>query len=488
MLVEKKNQQENLQRKDEIIARLEKELCDIDKAKVSNQGETLSVKTDSTVESNSETSDTSESSESGKALGLSLEEQIQDLQECTRRSSSRLSYLNTRLAAKDDMIAKLQNRVEEVIAERDSFREALQMSFVSHDEKTVNSPQAVSRSTSDSAVILANDFNSPASTSSDATVKEDDDRVGDKESVKLSSPSSPEKQIVDLSRGETETKSSPTLSNSVVPRKNTPNTTPESNAPPSKSPPSSGGTSVLGNWAAATGLTTDGLKGVTSSWGSYLYTPGSGNPNLSGLSYHHKQYISNLEKKVRSLQEKCKKLSELKALIPVVEDLKDKLQTAENTAKETDKWADEEFATLSKKIEELKELRKEAIIKCQQSQDEVQNLKEQIARTATTYSNFEAKLQDKVRHIQILEKELRSTKDNSVDLAVHDEAQNLINNLQGEAKHWQQKAQSLSKEMHRSMTVQQDYNRKKDEILKLEKKIEVIMAPSQLCDIMCFVI
>jgi predicted nucleic acid-binding Zn-ribbon protein len=146
---------------------------------------------------------------------------------------------------------------------------------------------------------------------------------------------------------------------------------------------------------------------------------------------------------------------------------------AEESAKETDKWADEEFSTLSKKMDELRELRKEAVTKYQRSQIEVEDLKQQISRTANTYSNFEDKLQEKVRRIQILEKQLKSLKENTIDVAVHEELQDRIQALTGEAKHWQQKAQSLSKEMHRAMSLQMDYNKKKDEIHKLEKKIEV---------------
>lgn len=519
MQMERKTLQDSLNHKDEIIAKLEKELCDIDKPRLNRSQIERSLSTfggsDGSESSLSPTAadktktdkanDTSSPSNINTEIKinpneLSLAEQVEDLKECGRRSSSRLAYLNTRLSAKDDMIAKLQNRIEEVITERDSFREALQMSFVAPEAESISSHSSVTRSTSDSAISsgkAANFVGDPSTLGalhfqSQSSDSENDDSDTDDRSTKnssslsvnVSSPSSAsqERQKSDsFSLEAKETKSSPPRSvhSQQAHRK-------AKSASASGSAPPSGGVSasVLGNWQnTMTGLTTDSLKGVTSSFlSSYLSAPGAGSgsdgssgglSNTTGLSPHHKQYITNLEKKINLLQQKNKKLSELKSLIPVVEELKEKVQIAEDASKETDKWADEEFTILSKNIDEMRQLRKEAVAKYQHSQQEVEDLKQQISRTANTYSNFEDKLQEKVRRIQIVEQELKRTKENSVDITTHQEAQDRISTLMGESKHWQQKAQSLSKEMHRSMTLQMDYNKKKDEILKLEKKIEV---------------
>mmetsp|Transcript_26995 Transcript_26995/g.50440 ORF Transcript_26995/g.50440 Transcript_26995/m.50440 type:complete len:682 (+) Transcript_26995:155-2200(+) len=491
--MEKKNLQDNIKSKDNTIARLEKELCDVDKAKLSRSQSEPATLSPATPQSPSRNDGNNDSPSQTNPNELSLEDQVDDLKECVRRSSSRLSYLNTRLAAKDEMILKLQNRIEEVITERDSFREALQMSFVNQDSSASNTTSAplVSRSTSDSAIS-----SSKSSEFSDSTPlhslphNETDEIPNSAEKNPPTPPPSPE-TVQDLSGGENETKSSPpstTAVHSQVPSQMKPSLQVNSKLSPSTSPSSSQsptnaalglGGAVLGNWqnTIAVSSVADGLKGVTSSLGSYLYAPGTGGGvaggvSTTGLSIHHKNYITSLEKKLQAMIQKNKKLSELKALIPVVEELKDKVQEAEQSSKDTDKWADEEFSTLSKKMDDLRELRKEAVTKFQNSQLEVENLKQQISRTANTYANFEDKLQEKVRHIQMLEKKLKEISNNSVDLTVHEELQDKIQALTGESKHWQQKAQSLSKEMHRSMTVQMDYNKKKDEILRLEKKIE----------------
>jgi hypothetical protein len=470
---ERKTLQTTLQHKDEVIDKLEKELCNLDKEKNSHTQADVppsspsSRSEDSGHDVSSSSTDPADHTSTVDLNELSLAEQVEDLRECARRSSSRLSYLNTRLTAKDENIQKLQNRIEEVISERDSFREALQMSFVAPPDATPPASQSsVIRSSSDPAIISSKLSDLSGGSSCLDSHGDSDDDIGDK--------------------GETETKSSP-------PRPSMPKNQ-ETNPLPSKQAASSntatatsststiGGASVLGNWHSTmsgltTGLTSDGFKGL----GSYLYTQDAGSGgNLSGteLSHHHKQYIKNLEKKLQILQLKNKKMAELKSLIPVVEDLKEKVQKAEEASKETDKWADEEFTVLTKKMDEMRQLRKEAVVKYQQSQQEVEDLKQQMSRTASTYSKFEEKLEEKVRRIQTVEKELRTTQENSVDLATHQKVQDRINTLMGESKHWQQKAQSLSKEMHRSMSLQMDYNKKKDEILMLQKKIEV-------CNVWC---
>lgn len=527
MQMEIKTLHDSVKHKDEVIAKLEKELCDMEKSKLSRSQIVRSLSTFESSEGSPEDSSLSPTDSERKSSGkednettslttdpneLSLVEQVEDLKECARRSSSRLSYLNSRLTTKDDMILKLQNRIEEVITERDSFREALQMSFVSPEPDLCSSNSSVTRSSSDSAIssnvqsnVLRDTSVSVVSLShsdGDCDGDTEQDDHGNKDTLSVSNPSmsSQERQKADLSMGSgaTETKSSPpslrthrkTKSDSA-PVPATATVPPPGGASASTS--ASASASVLGNWqsavAGATGLTTDGLKGVTSSLlSSYLYAPGSGAgagegssgtgaraglANTSGLSPHHKQYITHLEKKINLLQEKNKKMAELKTLIPVVEDLKEKVHLAEEASKETDKWADEEFTILSKNMDEMRQLRKEAVTKYQLSQQEVEELKQQISRTANTYSNFEDKLQEKVKRIQSIEQELKATKERSVEVAIYQTAQDRITTLMGESKHWQQKAQSLSKEMHRSMTLQMDYNKKKDEILKLEKKIEV---------------
>lgn len=496
---ENKNFQDILKSKENTIAKLEKELCDVDKAKLSrSQSESSSLpstvpQSPLNLEIRVAESDIKDNTTPVNPNELSLEEQIEDLKECARRGSSRLTYLNTRLTAKDDMIQKLQNRIEEVITERDSFKEALQMSFVNADDSAdSNILSAVSRSTSDSALSSSK---STGLTNSDESVSRSESSDENDSAEKNPSPSlqvpSPMSRREDSFEGETETKSSPPSATSVQSQGQSQNKAPISPrlSPDraTKSPSSApagvglgiGGTSVLGSWQNTIAVTsvTDGFKGVTSSLGSYLYAPGAGNTgggvSTTGLSIHHQNYIANMEKKLQAMALKNKKLAELKSLIPVVEELKEKVHQAEESAKETDKWADEEFSTLSKKMDELRELRKEAVTKYQRSQIEVEDLKQQISRTANTYSNFEDKLQEKVRRIQILEKQLKSLKENTIDVAVHEELQDRIQALTGEAKHWQQKAQSLSKEMHRAMSLQMDYNKKKDEIHKLEKKIEV---------------
>lgn len=59
-----------------------------------------------------------------------------------------------------------------------------------------------------------------------------------------------------------------------------------------------------------------------------------------------------------------------------------------------------------------------------------------------------------------------------MELSVYQQVEDRVSSLMGETKHWQQKAQSLSKEMHRAMAMQTDFNKSREEISRLEKKIE----------------
>eukprot|EP00602_Paraphysomonas_sp_CaronLab_P005027 CAMPEP_0185031236 /NCGR_PEP_ID=MMETSP1103-20130426/18596_1 /TAXON_ID=36769 /ORGANISM="Paraphysomonas bandaiensis, Strain Caron Lab Isolate" /LENGTH=635 /DNA_ID=CAMNT_0027566689 /DNA_START=154 /DNA_END=2058 /DNA_ORIENTATION=- len=299
----------------------------------------------------------------------SLNSRLSQLEETNRRLLSRLRFLDSRLEAKEESIKRLNSRIEEVVIERDSFKEAMQGLLVGAEEGEERDGPPI-----------------PAS----------------------SSLSDQQQQ----------------------------------------------------NWQAVMGSFLMSGTGA----GSLVPSPTAGGnggaaPNVT-------------EAEVSAMRKQTAELKELRKLVPRVEELERSLEVAEGAAQEAEQWADKEFAVLTSRVDSAVKERNEAFEKLEVCRGEVERLQKQISRSAAKYTANEEKLQARQQQLEAVERELRETRARAIDPGEHKMLQDRVQELMGESKHWQQKAQSLSKEMQRTMSIQMELTRVQQELTVAKARIE----------------